>query len=179
MKLFLILSIFFLLSCSGNKTVKEREVGFFKVRKGTSWIYRATLLGEKRDLEIKITEKNDKFLTDNKGQKYIKDEKGYKNGFFYLIKYPLKKGNTWIIKSKEQIKVATIEDTAYTFNFEGEKIKNCLKISYINALEDSSRNIVIRYFCPGLWLVKMETYYESPEGIATKQSDFTLKSFSY
>ena len=177
--LFFVFVLSFFSACSSSKTVKDKDLNFLKARKGTSWVYEGKLLGEKRDITIKITKAEGKKFTDNKGQVYIKDENGYKNEYYYQIRYPLKKGATWVNKTDKDTEVATIEDVSVKFKFGDDEIKNCIKVSYVKGFDNGARSIVLRTFCPDLWLVKMETYYETYEGVATKQSEFILKSFVY
>lgn len=181
--LMLLTITFIFISCNGNKNVKtQKNVNYLKAKINTNWLYTGELLKEKKDITIKITTQNAKgVLTDNKSQTYTKDKDGYKNQYYYWIKYPIMKGNTWIVNNSngKDTSVATIESTNTTFKFGEDKIKNCLKVSYVKALENGGRSITIRIFCPDLWMVKMETFYENQEGIATKQSSFNLKSFVY
>jgi len=169
---------FTILSCSTEKITQRdtKKINYLDIEKGSTWNYDGVLLKEKKNIEIKITQKSDTFAIDNKNQKYIKDQYGYRNDDFYWIKYPLKNNFTWVNKYKGKIEIATIENVNTTFEFSGEKLKNCMKISYISTLE-SGKSILIRTFCPNIWLVSQELYYENSEGIALKQLSIKLKSF--
>ena len=177
----LLLFALFSISCSSvDKSVnKNKDINYFKAIKGSYWVYEGRLFNEKKEITVKIIDEENGKLKDDKGLTYLKDKDGYKNQYFYWIKFPLMKGNSWIVKSDKDVKVATIEDTEVEFKFGEDTIKNCIKVSYIKSLEDKGRNIVIRTFCPDLWMVSMRTYYENPDGIATEQSSFILKSFIY
>jgi len=176
----ILFTILILSSCTSNKTVKnQKDLNFLKAKTDSTWLYTGELLKEKKDITVKITQNNNGILTDNKSQTYTKDKNGYKNQYYYWIKYPIKKGATWVNNSDKETAIATIEDVNASFKFGEDEIKNCLKVSYVKGLENGGRNITIRVFCPDLWMVSMETYYEDSEGIATKQSSFELKSFVY
>ena len=178
----ILFTVFIFSSCGGNKTIKnQKDINYLKAKINTTWLYTGNLLKEKKDITIKITQNKNGNLTDNKSQIYTKDKNGYKNQYYYWIKYPIVKGNTWVVNSNNnnETSIATIEDVNATFKFGDDKIEQCLKVSYVKGLENGGRSITIRVFCPELWLVQMETFYETPEGVATKQSDFNLKSFVY
>ena len=177
----LLITVFISSSCTNSKTIKQQKaMNYLKAKLNTTWLYTGELLKEKKNIKLKITQVKGNTLIDNKSQIYTKDKNGYKNQYYYWIKYPIVKGNTWIVSNNnKETSVATIEDINTVFKFGEDKIKNCLKVSYIKGLDNGGRNITIRIFCPDLWMVGMETFYEDSEGIATKQSEFKLKSFVY
>jgi len=171
---------FIFLSCTSGKTVKDPDnTRYLKARVNTTWLYSGELLKNKKDITVKITGEKDGVLTDNKSQTYTKNKEGYKNQYYYWLKHPIKKGETWVNNSEKMTEVASIESLNETFKFGEDLVKNCIKVSFVRGLDNGARNITVRTFCPELWMVSMETFYENSEGIATKQSSFTLKSFVY
>jgi hypothetical protein len=171
---------FIFMSCTSGKTVKKaQDINYLKARINTTWLYSGELLKNKKDISIKIKEVKNKVFIDNKSQEYTVDKNGYKNQYYYLIKFPIKKGSTWVNNNDKITEVATIESLNESFKFGEDTITQCIKVSYVRGVNNGARNITVRVFCPELWMVSMETFYENSEGIATKQSSFTLSSFVY
>lgn len=160
-----------------NEVKKYNYPSYLNVKESSTWIYDAWIFNQKK--ELKITIKKDKnTLIDNKNRVYFSDDFGYRNDDFYYIKFPLNKGNTWINKYNGIVEIATIEDDSLSIEFNNKKYNSCIKVSYINKVEEEGgKYIKMRTFCPNLWIVNQESYYENQAKIATKQTEYKLKSY--
>lgn len=174
----ILIAIISLGGCASGDAKKTAEP-ILKIKKGTSWQYEVKLLGEKSHIDLSITQIEGKKYHDNKKRLLEETPTGIKNREIYFLKYPIKKGQSWVNKSKVCPEVATIESVNEVFNFGPDKIEGCIKVSYSRMIENKQKFFTIRTFCPGLWLTKMESYIENKQGIAIPQSSFTLVSFSY
>ncbi len=182
-KVIFIFTVLLLFGCSTDSQTKKTGVDLgstlIKAKEGSAWRYKGELLGEKRTIELSITTKNDKSYKDSKDQSYTIDQFGIRGDSFYYIKYPIEKGITWVNKTDKGIEIATIENIDASFKFGPDTIKNCIKVSYQSQPDKQNTTILIRTFCPDLWMVEFETFVENDKEIAIPQSKFSLESFVY
>ncbi|MBN2694829.1 hypothetical protein JXR93_09225 [bacterium] len=182
-KVILMLFMLSLFSCSTDtqtkKTGLDLGLTFIKAKEGSVWRYTGELLGEKKNIELSISEKDATSYTDSKGQKYIVDSYGIRGENLYYIKYPLQKGVTWVNRTTQGVEIATIEDVDISFKFGPDTIENCVKVSYQSQPDGENTTILTRTFCPDLWMVEFETFVENEKEIAIPQSKFSLESFVY
>lgn len=188
-KLIFILILIFLNSCTifdaskkeegvkDKKNVKKYNYpSYLDVKKSSTWVYDAEIFSNKKEMTVTI-KKTENGLIDDRNRVYILDDFGYRNNDFYYIKFPLKKNNTWVNKYNGIVEIAMIEDANLSVDFNGKKYNSCVKVSYLNKVEQAGNYIKMRIFCPGLWIVSQESFFENQAKIATKQNSYKLKSY--
>ena len=69
---------------------------FYPLGLGTEWNYEVKLLGETRQVDVKLIKKNDDgYVEDSMGAKLLADSYGVRDEKRYLLRNPITAGNKW------------------------------------------------------------------------------------
>jgi hypothetical protein len=150
---------------------------YYPLEAGTVWVYQAKYLGEARTRTVVMGPTQDGFHVDDQGGKFIYDGEGLRDESRYLLREPLREGQSWSsvaalgVTEKYTVIKAQAACKTTTLHFDDcIEVKGTLPAQNGASLENSM------WFARGTGLVRMETVLVRGE-TRTKQVEMQLSEF--
>ncbi len=168
-------------SGSTTKTVeKARDASvFYPLGLGTEWNYEVKLLGETRQVDVKITRKNDDgFVEDSMGAKLMVDSYGVRDQKRYLLRNPVVAGTKWTnvvsVSSVETYEILAVDQPC---DSPAGNWENCVIVESRNRIKEGTTLVNEVTYAPDVGIVKLSTVLEAGDK-QIPQSTLSLLKFT-
>ena len=146
---------------------------------GNSWKFTGNLLGQSQKMEVTITAKDGRWFLDNAGGSFTFDSKGLRDKKRYLIKSPVKAGETWLsvvsITSTEHFEITT---TGRKVVVKAGTFENCVQVRGRNRIDKTHDFITEWTYAPNVGMVKIDTFILKSDGKYVPQGQLELESYN-
>lgn len=182
-RLLLLLCVSACATTSGSATKTTDKTpdasAFYPLGLGTAWSYEVKLLGETRQVDVKLlTRRDDGYVEDSMGAKLLADAYGVRDEKRYLLRNPLAAGNKWTnvvsVSSVESYEILAVNQPcdAPAGHWEG-----CVVVESRNRVKEGTTLINEVTFAPGVGIVKLSTVLEAGDR-QIPQSTLSLLKFT-
>ncbi len=160
-----------------GRTLVARD--YYPLKVGNAWSYDVNMLGERRQLEIRIEKEADAAFVDSQGQKLFYDGLGIRDDRRYLLKNPLELGTKWTnvvsVSSVEKYEIVRVD---YRCNAPSGTYEHCVLVESQNPAPKGLTLINEMTFAPGVGLVSIQTAIVDSTGLRRPQSSLSLTRFT-
>lgn len=152
---------------------------FYPLGLGTEWNYEVKLLGETRQVDVKLLKKNDDgFVEDSMGAKLMADAYGVRDQKRYLLRNPVAAGNKWTnVVSVSSVETYEILAVGQPCEAPGGSWEDCVIVESRNRVKEGTTLVNEVTFAPGVGIVKLSTVLEAGDR-QIPQSTLSLLKFT-
>jgi hypothetical protein len=163
------------------KAAQEKSIDakiFYPLQVGNKWTYDVNYLGEKRSIEMAISQTNaEGFAIDTSGAQLMADHFGVRDQKRYLLRNPVETGTSWTnvvsVSSIESYKIlGTKQPCDCTFG----TFTNCVIVESRNRVTEENVLVNEMTFAPEIGIVRLTTVLEA-QGKRIPQSSLNLVKF--
>lgn len=152
---------------------------FYPLGLGTAWSYEVKLLGETRQVDVKMLKKNDDgYVEDSMGAKLLADTYGVRDEKRYLLRNPIAAGNKWTnVVSVSSVETYEILAVNQPCEAPGGSWEGCVVVESRNRVKEGTTLVNEVTFAPGVGIVRLSTVLEAGDR-QIPQSTLSLLKFT-
>jgi hypothetical protein len=161
-----------------GSAVVGKAAEFFPLEVGRQWVYSAQLLGESREVTVRILRREGDYFVDSQGGQLRADEQGVRDHQRYLLQNPVRLGHAWTnVVGAASAEHYRIEEAGVPCVVPAGRFDRCVVVEGRTMTGDGQGALVNRMtFAEGVGLVRSEVSLER-NGKSTLQSRLLLKTY--